>query len=151
MNNTTEAYANSNNFTSSPANDLFFFLTKHSLLFPSSLSPPCMGRGRGVSLRAVSALRRATEGGTKRGYILPPHQVPLWLSAAFACASHLLPQDTSGARARWSVGGWGRGVFEIQPVSPCRTSRRCRCFCCSRLAGSLFQWMVAIIKTRRLQ
>lgn len=66
----------------------------------------------GGSLRAVSAPRRATEGGTKRGYIVPPHRVPLWLSAPSACVVHLLPQDTSGTERG---GRWG---FEIQPDFP---------------------------------
>lgn len=145
MNNTTGAYANSNNFTSSLASEVFFFLTKHSLLFPSSPSPPSPG-GRGGSLRAVNAPRSATKGGTKSSYILLPHQVPLWLSAPSACAVHLLPQDTSG-KERGALWGVGWGCLKSNPVSPCRTSRRCRCFCCSHLAGSVFRWMT---RTRRL-
>lgn len=107
-----QSHANSNNFTSSPANDFFFFfdrtLTTFSFL---SLSSLCWGVG-GCSSRAVNAPRSATEGGTKRGYIVPPHQVPLWLSAPSACAAHLLPQDTSGKERG---GRWG---FEIQPDFP---------------------------------
>lgn len=102
MNNTTEAYANSNNFTSSPANNLFSFLSS-------------LYGGVGF-LRAVSASRSATKGGTKRGCILPPYQVPLWLTAPTACATNLLLQDTSGKERG---GGWGGvGVFEIQPGFP---------------------------------
>lgn len=91
---------------------LFFFFdltfTTFSFL---SLSSLCWGGG-GWSSRAVNAPRSATEGGTKRGYIVPPHRVPLWLSAPSACAAHLLPQDTSGKERG---GRWG---FEIQPDFP---------------------------------
>lgn len=87
---------------------LFFFdwtFTTFSFLSLSSL------RWGGGS-RAVNAPWSATEGGTKRGYIVPPHRVPLWLSAPSACVAHLLPQDTSGKE--WG-GRWG---FEIQPDFP---------------------------------
>lgn len=103
------SHANSNNFTSSPANNFFFFWPNiHYFFLPLPLLP-LLG---GWSSRAVNAPRSATEGGTKRGYIVPPHRVPPWLSAPSACAAHLLPQDTSGKERG---GRWG---FEIQPVFP---------------------------------
>lgn len=126
-----------------PASFFIFFdqtFTTFSFLSLSFLSSLHGGRGGG-SLRAVNAPRSATKGWTKRSYIPLPHQVPLWLSAPSACAAHLLPQDTSGKRARCSAGGGVGGCLKSNPVSPCRTSRRCRCFCCRRLAGSVFRWM----------
>lgn len=145
MNNTTGAYANSNNFTSSLASEFFFFFDQTFTTF-SFLSLSSLSGGEGGSLRAVNAPRSATKGGTKSSYILLPHQVPLWLSAPSACAVHLLPQDTSG-KERGALWGVGWGCLKSNPVSPCRTSRRCRCFCCSHLAGSVFRWMT---RTRRL-
>lgn len=44
--NNTQSYANSNNFTSSPANDFFF--TKHSLLFFLPLPLHLLLKGGGV-------------------------------------------------------------------------------------------------------
>lgn len=131
---------------------LFFFLTEHSLLFPSSPSPPSVGGWwwwcGGWPSRAVNAPRSATEGGTKRGYIVPPRRVPLWLSAPSACAAHLLPQDTSGKERG---GRWG---FEIQPDFPLSDLKALQMLLLRPSCGFSVPMDVksetAVIKTRKL-
>lgn len=125
------SHANSNNFTSSPAND-FFFLTEHSLHFPSCPSPPSVGGGAQEPLTLLGALLREEQ----REAILflltgslcgCQHPLHVW---RICCRKiHLEKSEVVG------------GGLKSNLISPCRTSRRCRCVCFGRPAGSVFRWM----------